>query len=190
MSDAEMKKRKWDNTKLSISVFLSNKAAVIGLVIIMAYLVDALIAHELGHLAHQEWRVEANLPERPTRAGPYWSLYDEGFATRFEQEVTGRVRWPTKPGWLDWCQQNRAWLAANFMRAVQRRSSVRRFFGSWYRIRGHAECGYYLGHEVVDGWRQERTLSEIAIFSEEKMRRLSRQSLLGMAHSPTVPFNP
>ena len=43
MSEAELKKRKWDNTKLSLSVFLSNKAAVVGLVIIMIYVVDALI---------------------------------------------------------------------------------------------------------------------------------------------------
>ena len=43
MSEAELKKKKWDNTKLSLSVFLSNKAAVVGLVIVMIYVVDALI---------------------------------------------------------------------------------------------------------------------------------------------------
>jgi hypothetical protein len=61
-------------------------------------LVEALIVHELGHLAHQEWRARAKLAEHPGRVGPYWRLYDEGFATRFELEVAGHVRWPTQPG--------------------------------------------------------------------------------------------
>ena len=43
MSEAELKKRKWDNTKLSLSVFFSSKTAVVGLVITMIFVVDALI---------------------------------------------------------------------------------------------------------------------------------------------------
>jgi peptide/nickel transport system permease protein len=43
MSETEPKRRNWDNTKLSLSVFFSNKAAVAGLVITMIYVVDALI---------------------------------------------------------------------------------------------------------------------------------------------------
>jgi peptide/nickel transport system permease protein len=43
MSEAELRARKWDNTKLSLSVFFANKAAVVGLVIAMIYVVDALI---------------------------------------------------------------------------------------------------------------------------------------------------
>ncbi len=43
MSEAELGTRKWDNTKLSLSVFFANKAAVVGLVIVMIYVVDALI---------------------------------------------------------------------------------------------------------------------------------------------------
>jgi peptide/nickel transport system permease protein len=43
MSELEPKRRNWDNTKLSLSVFFSNKAAVAGLVITMIYIVDALI---------------------------------------------------------------------------------------------------------------------------------------------------
>jgi peptide/nickel transport system permease protein len=43
MSEVEPRKRNWDNTKLSLSVFFSNKAAVAGLVITMIYVVDALI---------------------------------------------------------------------------------------------------------------------------------------------------
>jgi peptide/nickel transport system permease protein len=43
MSEAELGARKWENTKLSLSVFFANKAAVVGLVIVMIYVVDALI---------------------------------------------------------------------------------------------------------------------------------------------------
>jgi len=43
MSEAELTARKWDNTKLSLSVFFANKAAVVGLIITMIYVVDALI---------------------------------------------------------------------------------------------------------------------------------------------------
>jgi peptide/nickel transport system permease protein len=43
MAEAEVRARKWDNTKLSLSVFFANKAAVVGLVIVMIYVVDALI---------------------------------------------------------------------------------------------------------------------------------------------------
>ncbi len=43
MTEAELGARKWDNTKLSLSVFFANKAAVVGLVIVMIYVVDALI---------------------------------------------------------------------------------------------------------------------------------------------------
>jgi len=43
VSEAELKKRKWDNTKLSLSVFFSSKTAVVGLVITMIFVVDALI---------------------------------------------------------------------------------------------------------------------------------------------------
>ncbi len=50
MSEVESKRRRWDNTKLSLSVFLANKAAVAGLVIAMVYVVDALIVQFAPHL--------------------------------------------------------------------------------------------------------------------------------------------
>jgi peptide/nickel transport system permease protein len=43
MSEAELRARKWDNAKLSLSVFYANKAAVVGLVIVMIYVVIAVI---------------------------------------------------------------------------------------------------------------------------------------------------
>jgi peptide/nickel transport system permease protein len=50
MSDKNLKSRRWANTKLSLEVFLSNKAAVIGLCIVMVYVVDAAIVQLAPHL--------------------------------------------------------------------------------------------------------------------------------------------
>jgi peptide/nickel transport system permease protein len=50
MSEEELKSRKWDNTKLSLSVFFANKAAVVGLVITMIFVVDALLVQFLPQL--------------------------------------------------------------------------------------------------------------------------------------------
>ena len=143
--------------------------------------VEATIAHELGHLAHQEWRARAGLPERPKREGPYWSLYEEGFAVCFERAVAGHFHWSAESGWVDWCQRNLAWLASSYLRTVRHRRPVRRFFGSWYRVRGHTETGHYLGYEVVRGWSEHLSLPEIAILSESEVRRQARHSLLELA---------
>lgn len=43
MSKAEVNAKRWENTRLSLSVFFANKAAVVGLAIVMAYVVDALL---------------------------------------------------------------------------------------------------------------------------------------------------
>ena len=65
--------------------------------------------------------------------------------------------------WLDWCQKNRAWLAAEFLRVVDQGQSVRPFFGSWYDVRGHKQTGYFLGHEVVKHLAQAMALRAIAL---------------------------
>lgn len=143
--------------------------------------VEATIAHELGHLAHQEWRARAGLLERPKREGPYWSLYEEGFAVFFERAVAGRFHWPPESGWAAWCQRNLAWLAASYLRTIQRRRSAHQFFGSWHRVRGHTESGHYLGYEVVRGWSERLSLPEIAILDESEVRRKGRDSLLELS---------
>ena len=64
---------------------------------------------------------------------------------------------------------------------------MRCFFGSWYRIRGHAECGYFLGYEVISEWRRREALPEIAVLPGEEVRHRSRQSLVGMARPVVMP---
>jgi len=50
MSDANLKSRRWANTRLSLDVFISNKGAVVGLAIVMVYVIDALIVQFAPHL--------------------------------------------------------------------------------------------------------------------------------------------
>ena len=81
---------------------------------------SGLIAHELGHVAYSHWRAEHGLSNG---AGPWWQLYIEGFAQRCEYIILGQdLRHMKISGsderWLSWCQENKAWLAAEYLRAV------------------------------------------------------------------------
>jgi hypothetical protein len=140
-----------------------------------------LMAHEIGHLAHFHWRAEAGLDHG---TGPWWQLFTEGFAQRCEHRILGEETWhmragselPTAErgglragapgGWLAWCRANRAWLAAEFLRAADEGGSVRPFFGSWYDIQGQSQTGYYLGHELIRALELTMTLREIALLDQ------------------------
>ncbi len=131
-----------------------------------------LIAHELGHVAHHQWRRQQGLA---IGSGPWWQLYEEGFAQRCEHVVSGEDSWHmalTMQGWLSWCQGNESWLAAEFLRTVEGGESVRPFFGSWFELRGWKETGYYLGHSVIRRMETGMDLREIALLDhiESRMR--------------------
>ncbi len=112
--------------------------------------IRGLVAHELGHLVHAQWRAQAGLSEGE---GPFWQLYEEGFAQRCEDLIQGRESWHEGSGadgeWLAWCRANAAWLAQEYLRRAAAGEEVRDYFGSWYDIRGHSQCGYFLGHELA-----------------------------------------
>jgi len=144
----------------------------------------AMIDHELAHLNHAQWRSDARVGEVQGHAGPWWQLYEEGFATRCEQLASGALGARPAPGpetWLRWCERNRTRLAARFLRAVQARNSVRRFFGSWYSVDGHIETGYYLGSEVIREWEARYSLREIARWKPDEVRRRARATIERMA---------
>jgi hypothetical protein len=127
-----------------------------------------LVAHEIGHLAHQHWRTEDGL--KPG-SGPWWQLYEEGFAQRCEHVILAVDTWHQSTGvndddWLDWCQSHRAWLAAEFLRRADADESVRPFFGSWFHIRGHRQCGYFLGHEAIRELECSANRKEIALLED------------------------
>ncbi|MHA1746477.1 MAG: hypothetical protein ACTSWW_10785 [Promethearchaeota archaeon] len=129
----------------------------------------ALTAHEIGHLIHQNWRSKAKLPVLGT--SPFWQLYEEGFAMRLEHKIMGKNSWHEqtgqKAGWLEWCSSHKAWLAEKFLAQVQSSSKkvIQDFFGSWFKIEGYTQTGYYLGHEIIIELEKDYTLLGIANLS-------------------------
>ena len=69
--------------------------------------------------------------------------------------------------WFDWCQDQKGWLAAEFLRMVDEGESIRPFFGSWFEIRGRKQCGYFLGHELVRQLEKNMSLKEIALLDSQ-----------------------
>jgi hypothetical protein len=133
-----------------------------------------LTAHEIGHLAHTQWREQAG---EVKGSGPLWQLYEEGFAQRCEHVVLGKESWHMVSDvygkdWLEWCQKRKRWLAAEFLRRVDAGESVRPFFGSWFDIEGRKQCGYYLGHELIKVLEEIMDLQEIALLDSEDTRIL------------------
>ncbi len=124
-----------------------------------------LLAHEIGHLALYHWRTS------PPGSGPWWELYDEGFAMECERIITGRDGWhltESEPaGWQDWCQENIALLAAEFLKRATTGGDIRPFFGSWFEFQGHRYCGYFLGHQLIrELMKSGKTLKEIAALDD------------------------
>lgn len=140
----------------------------------------AAVSHEVAHLAHDEWRRRAGLRGNAEPRGPYWQLYEEGFATECERRIedprTFRLR-TGRADWLPWCTRHRSWLASKFLRDVAAHRSVRPFFGSWYPIRGHIDCGYYLGQQLVQEWASSVPLKEVAVLPEQYLRQRARSTL-------------
>ncbi len=129
--------------------------------------ITGLIAHETGHLVHHYWRAQHG---KPIGSGPWWQLYEEGFAQYCEGLILGSESWHQAgkggSGWLDWCQSRKAWLAAEFVKRVDAGEPVVPFFGSWFEICGQSETGYFLGHEVIKELAKGRSLKEIALLED------------------------
>ena len=142
------------------------------------------VSHEVAHLAHDEWRRRSDLRAIGEPGGPYWQLYEEGCATECERRIEDPRSFRLRTGradWLPWCASHWAWLAAKFLRDAGARKSMRPFFGSWYRIHGHIECGYYLGQLMVWEWAQTKSLKEVASLPEAVIKRRARSTLHKMA---------
>ena len=127
-----------------------------------------LIAHEIGHVAHFNWRAKNELAHG---AGPWWQLYIEGFAQRCEHVILGQDLWHMKvmspdEKWLGWCQENKAWLAAEYLRTVEEDKPVSSFFGSWYDIRNRKQTGYYLSHEIIRELESSLPYNQMALLDE------------------------
>jgi hypothetical protein len=128
---------------------------------------EGLVAHELGHVIHFTWRESHGLS---AGSGPWWQLYEEGFAQQFESELLSSDSWHMRyadpdDDWLAWCHENRPWLAAEFLRVAGRGESVRPFFGSWHELRGRKQTGYFLGHQVISHLLDFMSLQDIALLN-------------------------
>jgi hypothetical protein len=124
-----------------------------------------LIAHELGHLVHYSWREAA---QKTKSSGPWWQLYEEGFAQYIENLLAGDNNNGFHQGveWLSWCQENKAHLASEFLTIVDKGESAIRFFGSWYKIFGKSETGYYLGYEAIKELEKQFSFKDIALLED------------------------
>ncbi|OGN99378.1 MAG: hypothetical protein A2Y89_00440 [Chloroflexi bacterium RBG_13_51_18] len=130
--------------------------------------IKGLIAHETGHLAHQHWRKQkAKLPG----SGPWWQLYEEGFAQRCESLILGddsfhQTKSDKHNDWLNWCRSHKSWLAAEYLKAAAEDKTVKVFFGSWFEIEGRIETGYFLGHEAIRILEKNHSLKQIALIDD------------------------
>ncbi|MBN2006868.1 MAG: hypothetical protein JXA21_26175 [Anaerolineae bacterium] len=131
-----------------------------------ANLISGLVAHEIGHLAHHYWRAQH---EKPLGDGPWWQLYEEGFAQRcdcliMETHIPHEAR--ADGEWLPWCRAHRAWLAARFLETIDASEPVMPFFGSWFEIEGKRQTGYFLGGEAIQELEKHFGLKEIALLDD------------------------
>ncbi len=131
--------------------------------------IAGLIAHEIAHLAHHQWREQNG---KPMGSGPWWQLYEEGFAHFCERLLSGLDSWHQERGdsnWLDGCREHRNWLAAEFLQRVDAGKSVADLFGSWFEIGGKKETGYYLGGEAIGKLAEKLGLKEIALLDDPEV---------------------
>jgi len=135
---------------------------------------QGLISHEIGHLAHMKWRNEWETFEKAEQ-DPLFLLYSEGFAQRCEHLILGKETWHFAQGkdYLSWCQQNKGWLAKEFLGRLDKGASVNDFFGSWFSIQGRKQTGYFLGHALICELERVRSLREIAFLKVEDVRKLA-----------------
>lgn len=132
--------------------------------------IAGLLAHEIGHLAHHHWRSQHS---KPSTSGPWWQLYEEGFAQVCESLILGTPSWHQASQdntWLSWCQSKKGWLATEFLKTVDDGQAVSPFFGSWYDIGGKKQTGYFLGCAVIEELLQSFELQEIALFEDNDIK--------------------
>ena len=140
--------------------------------------IAGLSAHEIGHIVHAVWRSQSNKPDED---GPWWQLFTEGFAQRCEHLILGKETWyeagNSDENWLIWCRENKSYLASEFLSYIYEGKDALPFFGSWFSIDGHSQCGYFLGHEVIkDLQLQGMSLKDIGTLAhpEQNLNKILR----------------
>ncbi|MFC1997612.1 hypothetical protein ACFLXI_08420 [Chloroflexota bacterium] len=129
--------------------------------------ISGLVAHEFGHLIHEQLR---RRNQKTNGSGPWWQLYSEGFAQYCERMILRSDSWHQAmgedEGWLRWCQANKGWLASEFLNTVDTGQPTTPFFGSWFDIKGKSQTGYFLGNEVISKLVKGVRLEDIALIGD------------------------
>ncbi|MFC1952688.1 hypothetical protein ACFLWR_00965 [Chloroflexota bacterium] len=143
---------------------------------------QGLISHEIGHLAHMEWRDGRGISEEK-EPDPLFQLYREGFAQRCEHLTMGDGKWHMAPNkeWIFWCEKNKQWLAAEFLNRLSTKASVKDFFGSWFDIRGKKQTGYFLGYTFISELERTYSLKEMAVLERTEVRELAVEYLYSLS---------
>ena len=133
--------------------------------------IRGLIAHEIGHAVHGNLRDDFELSGG---TGPFWRLYIEGFADTCEKELTRSGSFHegaglNPPDWQKWCEEHRGTLAGRFLEEASAGDDCREFFGSWYDIQGYRQCGYWLGHQVLQQLTARNSLRDLALVEDVNM---------------------
>lgn len=122
-----------------------------------------LIYHELGHIWHD--KIGTFYIEGVTVAqDSLLQLYKEGIAMHFEHLLMNNDSYyhQDKNGWLDWCNENKNSLFAEYKRRVDSNESTQDFFGDWCSYQGHSDVGYYLGAELIKSMAANQSIKEVA----------------------------
>ncbi len=71
--------------------------------------------------------------------------------------------------WLAWCNDHIDEIKAEYLRRIQSQESTRDFFGDLNTVMGHSDIGYYLGAQFIRYMLSRYTLTEVAVFQDERL---------------------
>lgn len=134
-----------------------------------------LILHEVGHIYQRMARLD-NMQTQGT--GPFWRLYEEGFAQYFEYNILGskKAHQSTgQKGWEKWCSKNLKYLARRFLSDIGSQKGTRNFFASWYNIDGWKETGYFLGEYIME--KLKLPIQKAACIESERINEVFKKRL-------------
>ncbi len=142
---------------------------------------SGLVAHELGHVVHTQLQDRHGLEGKPDFV---WRMWQEGIAMRHEHIVMEEDSWHGQAAeWVVWCNENKGWLASEFLRRQNDDDARRDFFGSWFSVQGRSGTAYFLGHEVVCEVERELSFGDILLLPWEQARQRTTMILERMAGS-------
>lgn len=142
----------------------------------------SLLAHEIGHLVHMQWRGEFEKFEMYEK-DPLFILYSEGLAKRCEFFILGKDTWNEAgdENWISWCRKYKRELAEEYLHRVDSGKPVNEFFGDWLNVKGKSQTGYFLGREFIRWLEENYNMEEIATFPLEKVKEEGRRYLCYLA---------